>query len=137
MTYQKPLPPVDVVSAEYWRSAARGKLKLSKCNSCDNIMFYPRPTCTKCMSDDIGWTEASGRGEVYAFTVCYRAPDAIFREDVPYVIAIIQLAEGPKMMSNITDCDPDSVEIGMPVEVWFDPATEDIAIPKFKLVGEA
>jgi len=110
---------------------------LNACNSCGIIMFYPRATCTRCMSDDLGWIEASGRGEVYAFTVCYRAPDAVFREDAPYVIALIDLAEGPRMMSNVTDCDPDTVYIGMPVEVWFDPATEDIAIPKFKPSGVA
>lgn len=137
MSYRKPVPPVDVISAHYWQSAAQGKLMLNTCNSCENIMFYPRATCTRCLSNDLGWIEASGRGEVYAFTVCYRAPDSVFREDVPYVIALIDLAEGPRMMSNVTDCDPDAVHIGMPVEAWFEPATEDIAIPKFKPIGAA
>ena len=137
MSYRKPVPPVDVISAHYWQSAAQGKLMLNTCNSCENIMFYPRATCTRCLSNDLGWIEASGRGEVYAFTVCYRAPDAVFREDAPYVIALIDLAEGPRMMSNVTDCDPDAVHIGMPVEAWFEPATEDIAIPKFKPIGAA
>jgi len=137
MSYRKPIPPADAISAHYWQSAAQGKLVLNACNSCKNIMFYPRATCTRCMSDDLAWVEASGRGEVHAFTVCYRAPDAVFRDDAPYVIALIDLPEGPRMMSNVTGCDPDAVHIGMPVEVWFEPATEDIAIPKFKPIGEA
>ncbi len=135
MTYNKPVPPVDALSAPYWRGAAEGKVLLSQCNECGHVMFYPRATCTRCLSSDLGWTPSSGLGEVYAFTVCHRAPDAVFRADVPYVIALIDLAEGPRMMSNVTDCDPESVRIGLPVQAWFDPVSDEIAIPKFKPIG--
>ena len=93
-------------------------------------MCYERP-------QDLGWREASGRGRVHSATACYRAPDQAFRAEIPYVVALIDLEEGPRMMSNVTDCAPDEVEIGMAVEVWFDEATDDIAIPKFRPSGKA
>ena len=96
-------------------------------------MFYPRSNCTKCMSSELDWIEASGRGQVYSATICYRAPDQSFRPEVPYVIALIDLEEGPRMMSNVTGCAPEEVSIGDAVEVWFEAATDEIAIPKFKL----
>lgn len=133
MTYAKPLPPVNQDSESYWRAARQGRLVLRHCKVCDNIMFYPRMLCTRCLSDDLDWREASGRGRVYAVTACHRAPDQAFRAEVPYVIALIDLEEGPRMMSNVTDCAPDEVAIGADVEVWFDPATDEIAIPKFRL----
>jgi uncharacterized OB-fold protein len=85
------------------------------------------------MSGRLDWIHASGRGQVYSATVCFRAPDPSFRPDVPYVIALIDLDEGPRMMSNVTDCDPAEVRIGDRVEVYFDPATDEIGIPRFKL----
>ena len=99
-------------------------------------MFYPRIVCTLCLSTDLEWREASGRGRVYAATISYRAPDQAFRAEVPYVIALIDLEEGPRMMSNVTDCDPGDVRIGDEVEVWFEDVSEDIAIPRFRLSGK-
>lgn len=133
MSYTKPLPPVNQDSAPYWRAAAQGRLVLRHCRVCDNLMFYPRIFCTRCLSDDLDWQEVSGRGRVHAVTACHRAPDQAFRAEAPYVIALIDLEEGPRMMSNVTDCAPEEVTIGAPVEIWFDAATDDIAIPKFRL----
>ena len=133
MTYSKPLPPVNGDSAPYWRGAGEGRLILRQCLSCGTVMFYPRSNCTKCMSSELDWIEASGRGQVYSATICYRAPDQSFRPEVPYVIALIDLEEGPRMMSNVTGCAPEEVSIGDAVEVWFEAATDEIAIPKFKL----
>ena len=132
MNPAKPLPPVNQDSAPYWRAAREGRLLLRHCTACGNVMFYPRMACPRCLSMDLGWQEASGRGQVHSATTCFRAPDQAFRAEVPYVIALIDLEEGPRMMSNVTHCAPDEVEIGMAVEVWFDEASDEIAIPKFK-----
>ena len=96
-------------------------------------MFYPRVVCTRCLSEDLDWRDASGRGRIHAVTTCHRAPDQAFRAEVPYVIALVDLEEGPRMMSNVTDCAPDAAVIGAEVEIWFDVATDEIAIPKFRL----
>jgi uncharacterized OB-fold protein len=133
MSDAKPLPAVNEESAPYWRAAREGRLILRSCRNCGHIMFYPRIVCARCASADLDWREASGRGTIHAATVCYRAPDQSFRPDVPYVVALIDLEEGPRMMSNITDCAPEDVRIGAAVEVWFDAATDEIGIPKFRL----
>ncbi len=133
MTYAKPLPRVNEESAAYWRGARDGRLLLRKCTACANVMFYPRAFCTACLSPDLEWLQASGRGRVHSATICFRAPDQAFRAEVPYVIALIDLEEGPRMMSNVTDCPPEEVRIGDEVEAWFEPATDEIGITKFKL----
>lgn len=78
------------------------------------------------------WEDASGRGEVYSFSINYRAPHPGFAEDTPFVLALVTLAEGPRMMTNIVDCDPEAVRIGMAVTVTFDDITEDVTLPKFQ-----
>jgi uncharacterized OB-fold protein len=133
MNYATPLPAVNQDSAPYWRAAREGRLLLRHCQACGKMMFYPRAVCPACLSTDLAWVEASGRGEVYSATICHRAPDQTFRALVPYVIALIDLDEGPRLMSNITGCEPHEVRIGARVEIWFDAATDEIGIPKFKL----
>ena len=133
MSYDKPLPTVTQDSEPYWRAARHGRLVLRHCRVCNNLMFYPRVVCTCCLSDDLDWQDASGRGTIYSVTACHRAPNQAFRAEIPYVIALIDLEEGPRMMSNVTDCAPDEAAIGAKVEVWFDVATDEIAIPKFRL----
>ena len=86
------------------------------------------------MSDSLEWTRSSGRGQVITFTICRRAVSEAYADDVPYVIALVRLEEGPTMMSNIIECDPDSMVSGMPVEVVFEKRTEKITIPQFRPV---
>ena len=128
----KPLPRMTHDSREYWNFAREGQLMLRACRQCACLFYYPRMLCPRCTSDDLGWQRASGRGTVYACTSVYRAPHDAFRAEVPYVVAIVELAEGVRLMSNITGCDADAVAIGMPVELWFDAAGEDFRIPKFR-----
>ena len=86
------------------------------------------------MSSDLEWHEASGKGTVYSFSVNHRAPHPGFADEIPFVLAIVELEEGPRMMTNIVECNPDSVKIGMAVEVTFEDVTEEVTLPKFKLV---
>src|SRR5205814_4069294 len=95
--------------------------------------FYPRSICPACMSDRIAWIESTGRGTVYSYTIVHRAP-AQFAEDVPYVVALIDLAEGVRMMSNVVGSPPAAVHIGAPVEVVFDDVTPEVTLPKFRLI---
>ena len=129
---QRPLPKPDQDSAVYWEAARRHELLLQQCSSCQRFRFYPRSICPHCFSDAFEWRRSSGRGTVYSYTVIHRPPFPAFRDKVPYVLALIELNEDVRMMSNIVDCEPSTVEIGMPVEVTFEDITEEITLPQFK-----
>lgn len=133
--YKKPLPVVEPYTQAFWEGTRAGKLLLQTCNECDSRIFFPRKQCPECWSADVGWIEASGKGTIYAFSVTYEGVEAVFREDLPIVLAWIDLPEGIRMQSNIVDCDPDSVRIGQEVEVVFRDATDEITLPYFKPVG--
>jgi uncharacterized OB-fold protein len=105
---------------------------IQKCDSCEEYQFYPRGICANCWSNDIQWVTASGKGRVWTFTVTYQNGTPGFAEEVPYVLALVELEEGVRMFTNIVDCDPRSVSIGMPVEVTFVRATDQISVPYFK-----
>lgn len=134
MAYEGPLPKPDKDSEVYWEAARRHELVLQQCRACERFRFYPRLVCPQCLSDQFEWRRASGRGVVYSFTVIHRPPFPAFRDRVPYVLALIDLEEGVRMMSNVIGCEPNEVRIGMPVEATFDDVTEEITLPKFKPV---
>jgi uncharacterized OB-fold protein len=116
-----------------WWDACRGhKLMVQHCLQCGAFQFYPRIVCSKCMSDRLEWRQSCGHGVVSTYTICRLPVGEGYADDVPYVIALIQLKEGPTMMSNIVQCDPDSVKTGMPVEVVFETWTEEITMPQFR-----
>lgn len=129
--WQKPTPQPDGVSAPYWQAAAEGRLLVQQCPSCGHRQWYPRALCTACGADP-EWLACSGRGVVHTFTVVRQMGMRAFRGDVPYVVAMIDLEEGPRIMGGITDCDPDDVVIGLAVEVHFLQAAEDIGIPYWR-----
>jgi uncharacterized protein len=129
----RPIPKPDLDSAPYWEAASRHELKLQQCNSCARFRFYPRSICPYCFSTEFEWRQLSGRGIIYSFTVIHRAAFPAFETKVPYVLALVELNEGVRMMSNILDCDPNAVEIGMPVEVTFEDLSEEVSLPQFRL----
>jgi uncharacterized protein len=128
----KPVPVPTRETKPYWEGGKQHELRIQKCAACGHYQFYPRLYCTACMSDRVEWVTASGRGKVLSFTIVYRPVTQAFAADVPYVVALITLDEGPQMMSNIVGCSPEKVQIGMPVEVMFEDWTEEISVPKFK-----
>lgn len=128
----KPPLKINADSREFWDYTLQDCLMLRTCNSCGLLMYYPRVLCTSCMSTDLGWTKSSGKGTVYAFSIVHRAPNEAFKSDVPYIIAIIELDEGPRMLSNIIDCPPDQSFINMPVVVSFDKSYDGFKLPKFR-----
>ena len=133
--YRKPLPRIDEESRGFWEALARHELYFQRCRDCGTSRFPPRAVCPKCLSSATQWVRASGRATVYSFTVTYQNQAAGFRESLPYVLAVVQLDEGPRMMTNIVGCAPDAVRIGMPVEVEYEDVTPEITLAKFRPLG--
>ena len=129
-----PLPRPYQDTETYWAAARDHRFVIQHCKSCGKHQFYPRGVCSHCLSSDLEWHEASGKGTVYSFSVNHRAPHPGFADKIPFVLAIVELEEGPRMMTNIVECNPDSVKIGMAVEVTFEDVTEEVTLPKFKVV---
>jgi len=130
--YKKPLPRVDEESRGYWEALARHQLYFQRCRDCGTKRFYPRALCPRCLSSSTEWVRASGRGAVYSFTVTHQNQAPGFREELPYVLAIVELDEGVRIMTNVVGCAPDAIRIGMRVEVVFDDVTAEITLPKFR-----
>jgi len=107
--YQKPLPEPSAVSAPFWDGLKSGQLRLQRCGECERYVFYPRSVCPHCMSERLGWATACGRGTIYSYTIVRRAMNPAFGNDVPYVFAIVQLGEGPRVTTNIVKCAPEEV----------------------------
>jgi len=131
---QKPLPVADPVTQPFWESVRRQAMELQRCNACEKFIFYPRGICPHCLSDDLSWRPAQGTGEVHAFTIVHRHPNPAFHGDIPYVVALIELAEGVRMLTNLVGvtADPDVVKVGMPVEVVYEAVTDEVTLPKFR-----
>jgi hypothetical protein len=129
--YAKPLPEITSESKPFWDACARHELLVQRCGACGTVQYYPRGVCAACWSDALQWKPASGRGRVYTFTVTHRTQARGFRDELPYVLAWIELEEGVQVMSNIVGVDPATVKIGMPVKVTFDDVKEGLSIPKF------
>jgi uncharacterized protein len=132
--YQKPIPLVTPESERYWQGCKQHQLWMRYCNPCAKPYFYPRDVCPACGSRDVDWKQMSGRGQIFTFAIAHRAPTPGFRGDVPFVTAIVELDEGPRMMTNIVSVEPDpaKIKVGMAVEVTFEDITEEISLPKFK-----
>ncbi len=132
--YNKPIPVPQGESDEYWNKAKEGELWLRNCNSCGNPYFYPRDISPCCFSKDTSWIKASGKASLYTYAIVHRAPHPGFAQDAPFVVAIVDLEEGPRMPTNIVidDPTPENLQIGMPLEVIFEDISEKIALPKFK-----
>lgn len=127
----KVIPVPDAVSRPYWDGTRNGELRLQRCSACESFQFYPRPMCLKCGSRQLEWRTSSGRGTLYSFTIVWRAPSAAYAADIPYVVALVDLPEGVRMLTNIVGISPESAYIGMPVVPVFERLTEDIVLPKF------
>ena len=126
------LPTPAPETAFWWESCRAGRLLIQRCGDCGTHQFYPRSHCSSCLRGNLEWVEAAGTGTVSTYTIC-RVPVAeAYAADAPYVVALVRLVEGPTMMSNIVECDPDSVTTGMPVEVVFERRSEEITLPQFR-----
>jgi len=128
--YTKPLPKPTATSRPFWDAAKRHELMLQRCSGCNAFIYYPRDRCPHCLSDQLRWQPVSGHGKVHSYTVVRRASTRSFA-DKPYVLAIVELEEGPRMTTNV-EAPPESMKVGMPVTVWFDDVTPERTLVKFK-----
>lgn len=128
-------PAIDWESRAYWEGAGRGELVLQRCRACQTVQHRPRGLCATCLSDDIEHFVASGRGTVYTYSVVRQNQMPAFAPAVPYVVSYVELEEGPQLLTNIVDCDPDDVSIGMTVKVDFVPTPakngDVLGVPRF------
>lgn len=135
----KPLPAITTEAKPFWDAAAQQQLKIQRCQDCKAWVWTPRPSCNECGSEKVDWNLMSGRGEVYSFTVIRqvvgRAASKAFEPDIPYVIAWVDLDEGPRLITNIIGCPVEAVTLGMKVTVQFEKASEQIWLPKFKPIA--
>jgi uncharacterized protein len=133
-TPSRPLPRVREIDRDYWEGCRQGELRLQRCGACNEWRFPPEPRCPKCLSTEFTWEVTSGRGIVWSWIVMHRNYFVGLAELLPYNVTMIQLDEGPVMMSNV-DAPNDQITCGMAVSVFFDEITEEFTIPRFRPVG--
>jgi hypothetical protein len=131
--YRGPLPVASPETRAYWDAARRHELQLQRCRACGRHVFYPRAVCPHCFSVDLEWRRVSGRGRLHTFTVVHRGLRD-FPLGSPYVIAIVELDEGPRLMTNLVgvEADPAKIRIGTPVEVVFEDVSAEVTLPRFR-----
>ena len=136
--YSKPLPPIDDHSRPYWEAAKAGRLQLPRCNHCGTFHTYFEPWCNKCGQEGVHWEELSGQGNIWANCRFHRAYFSGFELDLPYNVALVELNEGPRLMTNIVGLSSGTLEempIGMPVTAVFDSVTPEVTLIKFRPAG--
>ena len=127
----KALPELHPETETFFKAGLRSELVIKRCSDCHRFHHYPRAVCPHCLSDRTVWIRATGKGTVYSFNVIRQNPSPGWRDEVPYVIAYVDLEEGVRMLTNIVECKPEDVYVGMPVEATWE-RVEDVAITKFR-----
>ncbi|MFO8011639.1 MAG: Zn-ribbon domain-containing OB-fold protein [Dehalococcoidia bacterium] len=120
-------------STPFWEGVQKGELLLQRCKVCGNWLNPPRPMCPLCQSTEQEWVRSSGKGTLYSWVTLPESPHPAFK--TPYSVVLVELEEGVRIVSNMTDVEAEDMVIGMPVEVVFDEVTDDLTLPKFKKGG--
>ncbi|NIM69817.1 MAG: hypothetical protein GTN86_04160 [Xanthomonadales bacterium] len=128
----RPVPRPTPATAPFWAACREHRLLLQRCPACQAYQFYPRTLCSACLAHEPEWVAASGRGSVRSFTVIRHPVSPAFADEVPYVLALVRLDEGPTLMSVLRHCAPADVTIGMPVEVAFEERRDEVSLPVFR-----
>jgi len=132
----KPIPQLRGEERPFFTAAAEGRLAIQRCPECGQAVFFPRTVCPRCRRGSPEWIDAAGTGMLYSFSVVARSAIPGYSDEVPYVVALVELDEGVRLMANIVNVAPDEVRIGMPVRVTFERRTheagEEIAVPQFE-----
>ena len=131
---ERPLPKhKEFDTADFWAATLDKEFKYQQCDNCEKIIFYPRRTCTGCTDSKLQWKVSKGLGKVYTFSIVRLSYHPFFKQKLPYVVAWIDLDEGPRILSNVVGCDADACKIGMDVKLEWE-EHEDLNIPLFKPV---
>lgn len=131
-----PSPVANADSLPYWNAARERQLLIRKCRACGEPHFMPRYLCPSCWSEDLEWVDAKGTGSVHSYSIIRRASSPAFADRVPYVVALIDLDEGPRMITNVVGNDALSVKIGDRVQVCFEDRGEGALIPQFSRMAD-
>ena len=127
----KALPELDELTQPFYAAIQRDELHIQRCGDCKTWVFYPNHWCTHCYSEQLTWTPCSGRGSVYSFSVVHYVPYPSY-SDVPYVLATIELEEGPHLMTNLVNCAWESVAVGMEVQLTTESRAGGFKVPQFE-----
>ncbi|HWL77991.1 Zn-ribbon domain-containing OB-fold protein [Microbacterium sp.] len=132
MSQRTDLPVVESDGAPFWQALREdGVFRVVRCRSCGVVHHYPRPFCPACWSDDVEWLPASGRATLYTYSTVYMNDLPPFRDQLPYTAAVVQLEEGPRVMTRLVDCTPEQLSIGMPLRLVVFPLTDEVSIALF------
>jgi len=134
-TVAKPLPSISDFNRPFWEAAHRHEFRLQRCRSCEKFWAPNGPVCPHCFSEDYEWKQLSGRGKIASWVVFHKLYHPGFAKDLPYNVAFVELAEGPRVISNVVGVKNEDLHIGMPVEVVFEDVNDEISLPKFQPVS--
>ncbi len=131
-TYSKPLPALEGLAGEFYAFCKQGELRFQRCGACKAWRHVPREMCAECGSFEWAWERSSGKGTVFTWTVAARPLHPGFKDAAPYAPVVVEMEEGVRLLSEMSDCAPDELEIGMPVEIVFDAVTDEVTLAKFR-----
>jgi uncharacterized OB-fold protein len=131
----RPIPTPDERSAEFFRAAKEGRLLIKRCTNCGRNLAPQREACDACTSEALEWAQASGKGSVYSFVVMHQVLHPAFRDEGPYNVAVVELDEGPRIVTNLVGVANADIRAGARVEAVFEDLSDDVAVPKFRVVG--
>jgi uncharacterized OB-fold protein len=126
------LPTADASTRPFWDAAREGRFLIKRCRACGRAHHYPRPFCPHCWSADVAWEDASGAATLYTWSVIHQNDLPPWPERVPYVAAVVELDEGPRVMTNVVDCEFERLRVGMPLQVTFRATSDDVTLPVFR-----
>jgi uncharacterized protein len=132
VTYSKPLPVPGADTKPFWDGCREHTIRIQRCKACGHLRRPPASVCPRCLARETEWVEMSGRGTVYSYVVYHVAYDPSFKEDLPYVVALVTLEEGPRILTNIVECDPAAVHCDMAVEAIWKDVTDTVSLPLFR-----
>lgn len=127
-------PEPNEISQPFWNACHEGRLTMQHCEDCGELAFYPVRMCPHCASSRLGWQEVSGRARIHSLTTVMRPSAPVFAQAVPYVVALVELEEGPIMMTNVIGPGALEAKIDDPVVVQFE-TIGDVVLPRFRLAG--
>jgi uncharacterized protein len=128
----KLVPQPDGLNAEFYAHCAAGELRFQRCTACATWRHPPRVRCAACGSDEVEWALASGRGQIYSWTITHRPLDPGFADEVPYAVLVVEMEEGPRLVGNLRELAPSDLALGLAVEVVFEPVAEHVALTQFR-----
>ena len=134
-TPRKPVPEPDEISRPFFEGTLRGELMLQRCADCGTFLALGSRLCTQCLGERLEWTPVSGRGTLFTFGIMHQRYHPGFAAETPYNVAVVELAEGPRLQTNIVGVKNEDLRVGMPVTVTFERVSEAVALPKFKPAG--